>query len=808
MMSTTQIMRVRSSIAVVTLAAAFLAQGCSESSEDSAPLGVTTVTMPIIAFGPVQGAIHTPPEAANYQYVIWREPETGSVSLDPVSGDFEYVPSSYRVGIDEFSVRFIDAAGQYGIASIRMERYSGIAQRPSNPSCIAPERPPSLTPVKAVSVFASIGQWDLISIYQFPAYPNVWYGIVKQGQIIRFENRDVVSSSSVVLDIRSRTVSDEESGLIGLVFDPQFEQNGKLYIYWTGLGSPTISYLSEFTSRDGGLTLDPSSERVLLSLDHTTTRHKGGHMEFGLDGYLYLGIGDGGPMERAQDVSNLYGTMIRIDPDGGDPYAIPPDNPFAQGGGRPEIFAWGLRNPWRWSFDRMTGDLWVADVGRTAWEEVNLLQLGGNYGWPIREGAHCHPSNVATCDTTGLIDPIFEYPHGDGVTAIIGGFVYRGSLIPELRGKYVFADISRLVQALESQGDGTFNAITLVDSGLSDRGIWSLSTDLDGEIYVVKPDGIFRLEPADDPAPTEPDFPETLSATGCFEQDNAAEPVDGMIPYDINVPFWSNGAVKERHFAIPDGSTIHVEANGDWTFPVGSVLAKSFYFDGNPVETRLFVRHDDGDWAGYAYKWRPDGTDADLLDGAFSLSEMGLAHTIPSRPQCLQCHVGAAGYSLGPEHAQMNRFIVYPDSTLLANQLATLEAIGMFDSDLSEDPGQIDRLSNTNDGGVSVTDRAKAYLHSNCSNCHRPNGPGRGPADFRYEVPHEQMGVCNESVTTDDFGIPGIALLVPGHPELSAINIRVGRLDLAAMPPIGKQAIDSDGVALLDEYVNSLTSCP
>jgi uncharacterized repeat protein (TIGR03806 family) len=364
------------------------------------------------------------------------------------------------------------------------------------------------------------------------------------------------------------------------------------------------------------------------------------------------------------------------------------------------------------------------------------------------------------------------------------------------------------VQALESQGDGTFNAITLVDSGLSDRGIWSLSTDLDGEIYVVKPDGIFRLEPADDPAPTEPDFPETLSATGCFEQDNAAEPVDGMIPYDINVPFWSNGAVKERHFAIPDGSTIHVEANGDWTFPVGSVLAKSFYFDGNPVETRLFVRHDDGDWAGYAYKWRPDGTDADLLDGAFSLSEMGLAHTIPSRPQCLQCHVGAAGYSLGPEHAQMNRFIVYPDSTLLANQLATLEAIGMFDSDLSEDPGQIDRLSNTNDGGVSVTDRAKAYLHSNCSNCHRPNGPGRGPADFRYEVPHEQMGVCNESVTTDDFGIPGIALLVPGHPELSAINIRVGRLDLAAMPPIGKQAIDSDGVALLDEYVNSLTSCP
>jgi len=679
--------------------------------------------------------------------------------------------------------------------------------RPGNADCIAPERPPSGSPVKAVNVFAGIGQWDLISIYQEPTNPDTWYGIVKQGQIIRFENQDDVSEYTMVLDISSRVTAESESGLLGLVFHPQFAQNGKLYIYFTGPGSPVISYLSEFTSTDGGLTLDPASERVLFSLDHSTTRHKGGHMEFGPDGYLYLGLGDGGPSDQAQDVTNLFGSMLRIDVDGTDPYGIPADNPFADGGGRPEIYAWGLRNPWRWSFDKDSGDLWVGDVGRNSWEEVDILQKGGNYGWPIREGAHCHPPEVGACDSIGLIDPVFEYPHGAGSTAVIGGFIYDGVLLPEIRGQYVFADIGRLVQALENQPDGRYIARTLVDSGLSDRGIWSLSRDLNGEIYVVKPDGIFRLEP-EDPNPAPSTFPQSLSETGCFDSNDLTQPAAGVIPYDINLSFWSNGATKRRYLAIPDGTSISVQADGNWVFPIGSVLSKVFFFDGMPVETRMLVRHDDGDWAGYAYEWRADGSDADLISGAVSLEDQGISHTIPSRVQCMQCHVGAAGNSLGPENNQMNMFVIYPGSSDPVNQIATLTSIGIVDSSLGIDPADIERLPDIGDANVDVTDRAKAYLHTNCSNCHRPGGPGRGPMDFRYQIPHEDMGACNAAITVDDFGDPDVRIIVPGDPAKSAVNIRVSRLALGAMPPLGKQVIDADGVALLDEYVDSLNECP
>ena len=764
----------------------------------------TSVLLTVTEFGDIQGTIHNAANASAYTYSLQSQPTLGSVGLDAGTGSFVYTPSSYAVGTDQFTINFTDAFGQSAVATIQIARESGIAERPSNTSCLAPERPPSGSPVQAVNVFAGIGQWDLISIYQEPSNPGIWYGIVKQGQIIRFEDSDDVTDYTTILDISARVLSESESGLIGMVFHPDFATNGRLFIYWVGLGSPAITYLTEYTSQDGGLTLDPASERELFSLNHTTTRHKGGHMEFGSDGFLYLSIGDGGPMDQAQDVSNIFGSMLRLDVDNGDPYGIPADNPFASGGGAPEIYAWGFRNPWRWSFDRNTGDLWLGDVGRVSWEEVDIVEKGGNYGWPIREGAHCQ---FEPCDSNGLIDPVFEYPHGAGATSVIGGFVYDGNLLPDLRGRYVFADIGRLVQALESQPDGSYQATTLVDSGLSDRGVWSLSRDLDGEVYVVKPDGIFRLEP-EDPNPPASTFPETLSATGCFDSTDLTLPAEGNIPYDINVAFWSNGAEKQRFFAIPDDTTVSVEADGNWVFPIGSVLSKVFYFDDVPKETRLLVRHADGGWEGYAYQWRDDGSDADLLDGAQSLIDQGIDHIIPSRVQCIQCHVAAAGSSLGPENVQMNRFVTYPDGGDSVNQIATLQNIGILDSTASADPADIERFPDINDASVDIVDRAKTYLHANCANCHRPGGPGRGPMDFRYEVAHADMGACNIAATVDDFGNPEIRIVVPGDPALSAVNIRTSRLDLGAMPPLGKQVIDDDGVALLDQYVTSLAECP
>jgi mono/diheme cytochrome c family protein len=243
-------------------------------------------------------------------------------------------------------------------------------------------------------------------------------------------------------------------------------------------------------------------------------------------------------------------------------------------------------------------------------------------------------------------------------------------------------------------------------------------------------------------------------------------------------------------------------------FPVGSVLSKVFYFDDVPKETRLLVRHEEGDWAGYVYQWREDGSDADLLDGAKSLIEQGIEHIIPSRVQCVQCHVGAAGSSLGPEDRQMNRFVAYQNGADSANQIATLQHIGILDSTATADPADIDRLPDPADTSGDLVDRAKSYLHANCANCHRPGGPGRGPMDFRYEVAHEDMGACNVAVTTDDFGDPNVAIIVPGDASISAVNIRTSRLNLGAMPPLGKQVVDSDGAALLDQYVSSLASCP
>ena len=219
------------------------------------------------------------------------------------------------------------------------------------------------------------------------------------------------------LDLRDRVTRTfegsewNEMGLLGIVFHPDFANNGYVYVYYSAIGTaagwPLEARLSRFTSHDGGLTADPNSEVVILKTDRDTQWHWGGKLAFGDDGYLYASFGEAGRHRNAQDLTTLKGKMIRIDVDGGSPYGIPLDNPYASGGGRPEIYASGLRNPWRWNFDRVTGEIWLGDVGLASYEEVDIIQKGGNYGWSIREGAHC--SNLVPCTTAGLIEPIYEY---------------------------------------------------------------------------------------------------------------------------------------------------------------------------------------------------------------------------------------------------------------------------------------------------------------------------------------------------------------------------------------------------------------
>jgi glucose/arabinose dehydrogenase len=294
------------------------------------------------------------------------------------------------------------------------------------------------------------------------------------------------------LDITPKVNFDgAEQGLLGLTFHPNYPTNPHFYLNYDRLiGAQIQTVIAEYAvSAANPDQADPTSERILLTVNQPFTNHKAGQMAFGADGFLYFGLGDGGsagdPLGNGQNLQTLLGKMLRIDVDhtgtAGQPYAIPSDNPFVGGGGLPEIFAFGFRNPWRFSFDRPTGRVFVADVGQARFEEIDILQKGGNFGWNIMEGLHCF-NPMTGCKMTGLILPIFEYDHTQGI-AVIGGFVYHGTAIPQLAGTYLFSDFgSGTLWNLTEGPPGTWTRSTLLSTG---RSISSLGQDSAGELYMV-----------------------------------------------------------------------------------------------------------------------------------------------------------------------------------------------------------------------------------------------------------------------------------------------------------------------------------
>lgn len=333
------------------------------------------------------------------------------------------------------------------------------------------------------------------------------------------------------LDLSDRLVdldrNYDERGLLSLAFHPDFAGNGRLFVYYSAplrdraaaSGQDHTNRLSEFHVIPGELRADPATERVILEFEQPQPNHSGGALGFGPDGYLYLGAGDGGgtgdndeghsSQGNAQDTARLNGKILRLDVDGGDPYAVPPDNPFADGGGAPEIYAYGFRNPWRLSWEP-DGDrrLIVSDVGYGRYEEIDAVERGGNYGWRIREGAHCLDvdaplASLDSCPSAGengdpLIDPALEYTHTQIGLAVVGGFVYRGTAIPALSGHYVFADFSHEWSSDPPVGRGSLLAAEPVASGESwpwrelvlgngetPNFITGIGSDAAGELYVM-----------------------------------------------------------------------------------------------------------------------------------------------------------------------------------------------------------------------------------------------------------------------------------------------------------------------------------
>ena len=311
----------------------------------------------------------------------------------------------------------------------------------------------------------------------------------KRGAIIVVDNNSNATASNVFLDLRGTIATSGEQGLLGFAFHPNFNANGFVYVCYTP--SESLSVISRFTiSSTDDNSVDLASELVIIEIPQPATNHNGGQIAFGPDGYLYIAMGDGGgsgdPDNNAQNRTNLLGNILRIDADNQDAglnYAIPNDNPFVNDtSSRDEIYAYGFRNPWRMSFDTATGKLWTGDVGQNEVEEIDVVEIGGNYGWKLFEGTSCFSGD---CDDAGLIAPIFEYEQGNGDRSITGGYVYRGNAINSLQGKYIYGDfVSGRIWALTE--DGSTNEL-LLESGLN---IASFGTDANQELYLCAFNGV------------------------------------------------------------------------------------------------------------------------------------------------------------------------------------------------------------------------------------------------------------------------------------------------------------------------------
>jgi uncharacterized repeat protein (TIGR03806 family) len=703
---------------------------------------------------------------------------------------------------------------------------TGLDSRPANATCVAGDAPGSSVTLAVQRAFPNLSFTQPIALLQAPGNPSRWYVVQKTGQVRSFENTSDVASSSTFIDISSRlnsapNSSNDERGLLGMAFHPDYPNDPRLYLFYTATDSTLglVDRVSEFRTLDNGATASPGSELVLLNVDDPEDNHNGGNIAFGPDGFLYIGIGDGGggndqhgSIGNGQELKTLLGKMLRIDVASSTPaapYTIPPSNPFASNprctGGTgaascPEIFAYGFRNPWRWSFDRGSGQLWLNDVGQSALEEVDVVTLGGNYGWRCREGTNDTGMACGTNESSA-IPPVAQYGRSAGFSTT-GGVVYRGSAIPNLHGRYVFGDFGSGTLWHIARDTTPTRTLTGADGLATGLQIASFGQDTDGEVYVVHLGGtLHKLVPG---AGSGREVPAQLSDTGCVVKATPSQPATGLIPYAPTAPFFSDGAVKTRWLALPDGQRITVDSANDFDFPDGSVLVKNFALGGRLVETRLFMRHNDGNWAGYTYEWNTAGTDATRVVGGKTVTVSGQTWQFPSEAQCLQCHNAAAGRSLGLEIGTLNGDFGYPAGRT-ANQLTTLNAIGTLTPALTQAPAALPAIPDPQ-GTAPRADRARAYLHSNCGYCHRPGGPTPVDLDLRYTTALAATQAC-DIAPTNDLGIADARRIAPGSAARSTVVARMNRTGANAMPPLSRHTIDTAGVQLISDWVNGLTSC-
>ena len=735
-----------------------------------------------------------------------------------------------------YRVSAVDAAtppnesAQSGQASVTTPNVpvSGLDSRPGNTTCLAGAEP--TTTLTTARVFSSLSFTQPVQMLQAPGSAARWFVVEKPGVIRVFQNTPGVATSSVFLNITDRVLDDStERGLLGLAFHPNFPTDDRAFVFYIGT-SPVETRISMFRTTDGGATLNPGSEVVLLRAARNESNHNGGNIMFGpVDGLLYFGTGDGGggndqhgPIGNSQNLQNVLGKILRIDvgAESATTYSIPASNPFRTTGGScangttaaaqcAEIYAYGLRNPWRWSFDRGGArDLWVGDVGQGDREEIDRIVSNGNYGWRCREGT-LTTANSCPGVSGPFQAPIAEYETGFDVGySVTGGYVYRGTAIPSLIGRYVFGDYGTgRIWNIPATTSPTLT-VTSSDGFDTSLGISSFGEDQSGELYVVDLNGggLYQLVQGTGGGGS---VATQFSATGCGASGNPAQPASGLIPYAPNAGFWSDGSDKTRWIALPNGQNIDTSAaDHDWDFPPGTVLRKDFRIGTRLVETRLFMRHTSAgnNWAGYTYEWNAAGTEATRVVGGKTVTIGSQDWIFPSEAQCRACHTSVAGRSLGLETGQLNGNFLYPTTGRTANQLVTLSAINTLSPPIP-DPATQPVIPDPYGTSGTVTERARAWLHTNCAFCHRPNGPTPSDMDLRYATSLAGTNTC-DVVPQDGLGLPGARIVAPGAPGSSVLLERIDtRTPGVAMPPLASNLVDDQGVQLITAWINGLTSC-
>ena len=609
-----------------------------------------------------------------------------------------------------------------------------------------------------------------------------------------------------------------------LCFHPKFAENGYLFlsVNESGPNGKLHTRIKRYTiERKPPYRFDPKSEAVII--EWPSAGHNGGAITFADDGLMFVSSGDGTSDSDVdivgQDLTKLLAKVLRIDvdhPDAGRNYSVPKDNPFVNTpGARPETWAFGLRNPWRMSFDWESKKLWLAQNGQDHLEQVYLIEKGANYGWSLVEGSR--PFYPERKQGPGPIrPPTSEHPHSEA-RSLTGGFVYRGKRFPELVGAYLYGDYSTgRIWAVTH--DGLKPATREV--ARTRLMITGFCEDLDGEVVVLDHHGegnggFFTLERSPPPKPST--FPRKLSETGLFA-DTAKHVVHpGAIPYEVAVPFWSDGADKARWLVLPPGGKIGYQTKG-WNFPDLTTVVKSFATTDETsagpkrrwFETRLFTKQE-GEWFGYSYRWNDAQTDAELVDAAgadvpTTINGRKQVWRYPSRTECMMCHSRAANFVLGLSEAQMN--VERDFGGTRVNQLEALETWGLIEGRyLTVAPTAALRLVDPYKEGPPLENRVRSWLHANCSFCHVEAGGGNARMDLDLATAMTKTGLVGVKAMHSLPEMPGACIVTPGKPEQSTLTARLRRRppkETGGMPPLATHVVDERAVKVIEEWIRSL----